>query len=120
MPIATIIGAIVAAGASIVGGVMQNKATEKANKTNLALAGTVREDTLQQQAVQNQQTAQSIALSRRQIDIAEKENALNRTERTEEKGYNRMQHAADKYAEYLNNKTALTSARLTPLMNRGR
>jgi len=119
MPIATIIGAIVAAGATIVGGVMQNKATDEANKSNLALAGTVRSDTLEQQKVQNQQTAQSLALSARQIGVTEKENALNRAERTEEKGYNRLQHAADKYAEYLNNKTALTSSRLTPLMNRG-
>ncbi len=123
MPIATIIGAIVAAGAGITGGILQNRATEKTNKENFELSEIARSDTLSQQAVQNQQQQQSFGLQQQQLGLnsrqhtfAEKESALNRKERNEERGYNRLQHAADRFSEYLNNKQVLTKNRLSPLM----
>jgi hypothetical protein len=116
MAVATIIGAIVAAGATVAGGVMQNQATEKANGLNLSLAKLTRSDELKQLGVQNKQNQQSYDLSLRGQAFNEATITQNRTDQLEQTGYDRMQHAADKFAEYRNSKVALNSARLSPLM----
>jgi C-terminal processing protease CtpA/Prc len=126
MPIATIIGAIIAAGATVAGGVMGVRATERANEKNLELAEQDRQDalqkwrdTLKEQARNRELQQQQLGMSRRQLDLTEREYDLNRKERMEEKGYNRLQHAADQYTQYLNNKQVLVKNRLSPLMRSG-
>jgi hypothetical protein len=44
---------------------------------------------------------------------------LNREERAEERGYNRMQNAADKISDFINWKVSTTGARLSPIISRG-
>jgi len=116
MPIATIIGAIVAAGATIAGGVMTTRAQREANEKNLELANITRSDTLEQQETQNKIQQEQLKLSKQQVEFNQQEAELNREERAEERGYNRMQNAANRYATYLNNKTALQNQRLSPLI----
>lgn len=114
--IATIISSIVAAGSSYIAGERQGEAVEAANAQSLRLAKMTRADTLAQQSQQNKFAKQQIGISQRQLAFQEREAGLDRTERAEERGYNRMQKAADRYSQYLNNKQALVQNRMSPLM----
>jgi hypothetical protein len=86
----------------------------------LKLAERVRSDTLKQNAISNQMALSNLALSREGMEFGQKEAALNRQERQEQTGYNRMQNAANKYADYLNMKTSLQASRLSPIFQRTR
>jgi hypothetical protein len=111
MPIATIIGALITAGAGIAGGVINAKAQKEANQKNVELAMLERSDTQNQLDITNKQNEDQLALQKKQI-------AFNQQQTVEQKGYDRLQHAADMYADFLNRKTALKQANLTPLMQR--
>ena len=100
MPIAEIIGGILSAGASIIGGSLSVGAQKEANLMNLQLAEQHRRDTLRQRQTEKEMAMQGLSLSRRKLDIEEREAELSREERTEQRGYNRMQHAADHYQLY--------------------
>jgi hypothetical protein len=103
---------------NIVSGVLSNKETERANKENLRLAELAREDKLKQENIQNRFTNKNLGLRskalRFQMDEAEKD----RGERMEEKGYNRMQRAANKFAEYLNFNNAYQGSKLSTILSR--
>ena len=107
-------------GATIWAGVKTNEAIEEANAEGLKLAERVRSDTLKQNAISNQMALSNLALSREGMEFGQKEAALNRQERQEQTGYNRMQNAANKYADYLNMKTSLQASRLSPIFQRTR
>jgi Skp family chaperone for outer membrane proteins len=119
MPIETIISALIKAGGAVAGGVLSASSQRDANRKNLELASLERADTLKQRAIENKQAAQSLSLSRKGLEFQQSEAALNRKERTEERGYERLQNAADRFAEYLNQKNSMVANRLNPLM-RGR
>jgi len=111
------------AGAEIVTGVLNYQEVEKTNRENKAFSERLRQDQLAREAEQNRQQQQAFGLSQQQLGISsrgmafqEKEAMLNRKEKLDETAYNRLQHAADRYATYLNNKQALIKNRLTPLM----
>lgn len=106
-------------GMTIYSGVKQNQETDKINAENRAIAEEEQAIQERQQNFVNQQTLRNYSLNRQQLEFQEEEADKNRTERQEERGYNRMQNAANKYAEYLNTKTGLTSSRLSPIFSRG-
>lgn len=106
--------------ATLWGGSKSAKQTEKINEKYLEMYKGQLEREEEQQDFQNAMAEETLAMSKRGMRFNEREAGLNRAEKTEEKGYNRLQNAANKYAEILNKKTALTSARLNPILGRGR
>jgi hypothetical protein len=120
MPVATIIAGIIAASTAIAGGVMNAKAQREANETNLGLSEQSRQDNLKQIAIANKQNATATALNQRQQSFVEKEAALNRGERTEQKTYDRLQNAANIYTKILNEQTVLRNNNMAPLISGGK
>lgn len=116
MPIATIIGAIVAAGSTIASGILSARSQSEANQLNLALAREQSQAEATMRQLETQQAQQQLGLARKSLALQEKEAAANRAMQAEQTQYNRLQHAADKFAEYRNNKAALLQNRLSPLM----
>jgi hypothetical protein len=99
-------------GTTIYSGIKGNEEIEKTNVKNEALYESIQKQNLKQQEFQNK-------LNLRTLSFNEEQAELNRKEVEEQKGYNRMQNAANKYAEYVNRNSALTGARLSPIINRG-
>lgn len=123
MGFATALMAIVTAaefGASLYSGKKQEKETEKSNTLAYETYQQEREDRLDLQREQTQRARESLSLSKRSQKFAEEQAELNREERDEDRGYNRFQNAANRYSQYLNQKAALTSSRLSPMFSRGR
>lgn len=113
------IGMIVAAGGAIGQGVAQYQLQKEAENKNYKL--------FREQLATEEERYQD---SRRMADKGMRMSAMdtiyqkgeaeqNRAERKEEKGYNRLQNVANKYASILNNSVALKNAKLSPLMSRG-
>lgn len=112
MPILEVLKLIVdasAAGFTAYSGVKGLQETEEINTEGLAFAEKSRRDILNQNRINNE-------LNEKQLSFTKEEAELNRKERAEQTGYNRLQNAANRYGEYLNNKNALTKSRLSPLM----
>lgn len=123
MPFATTLMAIVGAaefGATMWAGAKGAKQTEAINKEALEMAEEQERYERGVRAKQHRMAQETLAMQKRGRRFQEEQAELNREERMEERGYNRLQNAANKYAEFLNNKVALTSARLNPIMSRGR
>lgn len=120
MGIALIISAIIAAGTTVVAGVAQNQQAKKANKEGLKLAGIQREDTLAQQKTQEELNREQLAISRKAQEMQDREAKLSREERTEERGYNRLQNAANRYSQFLNEQNALVQNRMAPIIGKGK
>lgn len=123
MPVATILSAIVGAGTTLLGGLLQSDAAKEANEKNVQLYEQQRRDTLAQQArteaIGRQQFLENLALNREQLAFQKEEAEKSREEREEERGYNRLQNAANKYTDYLNMNQTLLERRTSPLINRG-
>ena len=100
-------------GATLWAGSKGAEQTERINRESLMFAK-------EEQQYSRKIAEETLAMQRRSQRFQEEETELSRKERQEERGYNRLQNAANKYAEFLNTKTALTSARLNPIMSRGR
>lgn len=119
MPIATIISGLLSATGTIAGGLMSASAVREANLKNLELAERERADTLKQRNIENVRADKAFSLARQQFEFGKEESALNREERKEQTSYDRLQHAADMYAQFRNDKQALLRNKLSPLMGRG-
>lgn len=114
----TAAGFLLQGGSTIASGMMQNKATDKYN--------TIMEK------YYNEETAEKKRQSR--VAEANAQRTLNLNEKTarwqkeqldvenkriqNETNYNRLQKAADKFAEYLNTKTAVTANRMSGFQGR--
>lgn len=107
-------------GATLWAGSKQAEETRKINRESLEFAKEQQEYERGERKKAHQIATETLAMQKRGQRFQEREAELNREERQEDRGYNRLQNAANKYAEYLNTKTALTSARLNPIMSRGR
>jgi hypothetical protein len=98
---AIIIASLISGGATVGGGIMQNKSAEKANKENLALAHLTRGDTLAAQKSNMKLAKEQLALSKRGQEFNEQEAVLNREENTEQKGYSRLQNSYQRAADLM-------------------
>lgn len=106
-------------GTTIYSGIKQNQEIEDINRENREIAERNEKLMLKQQAITNALNLRQVGLSERVASFNMREAKLNREEREEERGYNRMQNAAKNFAEYLNSKTAIQGARLSPIITRG-
>jgi hypothetical protein len=105
-------------GTTIWSGIKQNQETEEINRENRELADELRADAMRQQQFSNQIVSSNLALNKQQQAFTEKMYNQNRQDKLEETGYNRMQNAANKYADYLNSKVGLQGRTLAPIFNR--
>lgn len=110
--IATIIASLIAGGTTIGAGLAQKSATDEANALNLGLSKLERSDELKQLAVTNKANRQMLDLSLRQQDFAEKQYADTRAD----VNTNRLLAAANRYAQWRNDRLAMNQTRLSPLM----
>jgi hypothetical protein len=115
---ANIVAGIVQSGSTVTGAIIGGVQNRRANRENLKLAYLARDDELRQQEIINRQTEKSFALKRRELGMSEKESELNRQERKEQVGYNRLQNAANRWADFLNSQITFDQNRLSPLMKR--
>jgi len=113
MAVLEFVGMLIAAASGVASGVMNANAQEDANSTNLFYQQQERGDTLKQ-------NSDVMAANEKTRLFNEKEAKLNRTERTEQKTYDRLQNAANIYTRILNENKTLQSASLTPIMSRGK
>lgn len=107
-------------GTTLWAGAKGAKQTEAINKEALEMAEEQERYERGERAKSHRMAQETFAMQKRAQRFQEEQTELAREERIEERGYNRLQNAANKYAEFLNNKVALTSARLNPIMSRGR
>lgn len=120
IPYSGLIGGGLQAVSTIGAGLLNVNAQKQANEANLAYAQQLRADELAQQQYQNQQNeltrSMQYSLERKKLQMEKEQNAYEKQKYAEETGYNRLQHAADQFATYLNNKNTLLSNRMSPLM----
>jgi predicted transcriptional regulator len=107
-------------GMTIYSGIKQNQETERINKINQENAEKMFKEEKKQQAFSNNLATMQTAMSRETLDFQEKQAELNRKDRLEQTGYNRLQNAANQFSNYLNSKLTLQNNALSPLMARGR
>jgi predicted GIY-YIG superfamily endonuclease len=107
-------------GMTIYSGIKQNQETERINKINQENAEKMFKEEKKQLAFSNNLATMQTAMSRESLDFQEKQATLNRQDRLEQTGYNRLQNAANQFSNYLNSKLTLQNNALSPLMARGR
>jgi predicted nuclease with TOPRIM domain len=103
---------IIQAGATIASGVMNNKAIED---TNNRMIGYYEEEQEHQKKLDKQNqanTERAASLSERNSRFQMKQVGIENARYDNETNYKRLQTAADKYAEYLNNKSSLKANNL--------
>ena len=107
----TLISGTLQAGSTIIGGILQARENEKNRKV------ADQWNTLQyKNELEAQQAARSFA--ERGQKFTEKESALNRAERTEQKGYDRVQAAYKRAADLLNQNQVMLANRTAPLIRK--
>ena len=108
---AALISGTLSAGSTIIGGILQARENEKNRKV------ADQWNTLQyKNELEAQQAARSFA--ERGQKFTEKESALNRAERTEQKGYDRVQAAYKRAADLLNQNQVMLANRTAPLIRK--
>lgn len=107
-------------GMTIYSGIKQNQETDRINAANNEIAQRNYEDEKSQRIFSNNLATMASANARRSLDFQEEEADRNRAERAEERGYNRMQNAANRFSDYLNSKVNIQSNTLSPILSRGR
>src|SRR4030042_2496244 len=109
---------LLTAGGTIAGGILQNKAIEKANKENLAYARERDAAEERRSSVLAGQQQQQLDLNKKTSMWGKQQQDYENTRLKEESNYKRMQTAADKYAEYLNANAAITSNKMAGFQRR--
>lgn len=104
---------IVQAGTTIASGIMQNNEIKRSNDLieKYYKEETAKQDKLNAQAQKN--TERSQALNERAQRFTEQQTNYQNKVAENATNYNRLQNAANRYAEYLNTKTALTANRMS-------
>ena len=105
-------------GATIGAGIAGARETERYNIESRRLAEQARQDQLARERREYGLALRSTALGRQGLEFQKEEAGLARQERAEERSYSRLQNAANKAADILNNKELLKKSRLSPLMRR--
>jgi len=89
MPVAAIIGAVVAAGTAIGVAVVNSKRADEANEEGLTLANRARQDKLKIDEANEKMNKWNRRFSEKQFSYQKGEDRKNRAERSEQKGYDR-------------------------------
>lgn len=100
-------------GATLYGGYKSNKATEEANKQNLALYERELDQNLAAQKVSQKQTDRQLSLSEKLARTNKKQQDWENKRTSELDNVARMQKSADKYAEMLNTGEVVRSSRMS-------
>ena len=104
---ATIISAIIGAGAAITGGVMQNEATRKARNEAKRLGAQEREDVLAQRRREERMGHENLRLQKAGLGFQQQEAALSRAERNEDRATNKKQQSVVNALNLLNQNQGL-------------
>ena len=104
---------------SIIAGILNNQAVDKANQQGLALANQQRADTLAQNKILNKQQNRVIGLNEAQFSFQKQEAGLNRGEKTEQTNHDRMKESYDNAVRVLNNQMTFQQNKVSPLLKRG-
>lgn len=107
--IATIIGAIIGAGAGIAQSTISSRDAQEANDEALRLANIQRQDTLNAQAATDQMNRLTLRQRRREFQWGKEEAEKGRAERAEERGYGRRQQFLGNTLGMVNQNAAMRS-----------
>ena len=118
MPVGTIIGAIVAAGATITATAISNAAIEDANEQGLKLSKIAREDELRKQRESERLNKAYIRLQKKELQYKREAELFGRKERAEERGYGRRQQTFSNQLGILNRNDAMRN-QLVSIWRRG-
>lgn len=112
------VGAVGNFAAGLVGGFMQNKQAEKAQAYQEQWAERLYQDQKQQQTIQNKLTAENQAMNRAAQYYSQQMALRNEARIDQDRWYQRMQNASNKYAEILNKSRSLRKENAAALQNR--
>ena len=112
------IGAVGSFATGLIGGYLQNKQAERAQAYQEKWAERMYTDQQKQQELQNKLAAENQAMNRAQQYYSQQFALRNEARTDEDQWYQRMQNAANKYAEILNKSRSLRKENAAALQNR--
>lgn len=108
----------VAIGTTLISGILNLMATQDANEKAAAENAVERQDKLAAQRASDVRLDKATKLAERSQKFSEKEATLNRAERTDQTGYNRMQTAYQRGADLWSQSMNAQQAKVAPLIRR--
>ncbi len=118
MPVATIIGAVIAAGTAIVGGIINSQEVDEANKIGMQMYNQERQDKLALQKKQDQMNRFNQRMARKQFKFQEKQFEQGVKERAEDRGYAKRQNYMTNNLNMVNQNAQLRSVFMNTMTRR--
>ena len=118
MALATIIGAVIAAGTSIIGGVINSADVDEANKIGLQLANKKRDDELKVQEANEKMNRWSMRQREKEFKFTKQEAGKTRAFQKEQYGYAQRQNFDAKNMNMVNQNAQLRSVFMNTMTRR--
>ena len=110
MAIAAIIGAVVAIGGAVVGGILDSQDTAEANRIGLKLAETQRQDKLNTEKAQEKLNMLGLKQRKEEFSFQRKEARLDRKEREKDRQYAKRQNFKAENLDFVNKNATARNA----------
>jgi len=118
MPIGAIIGAVIAGGAAIIGGVINSNDVEEANKIGLQTYNQEREDRLKNEAYQKKMDKFSMGMQKKQFAFSKQQFAQGVKERESDRQYGKRMNFDAKNMNMVNQNAQLRSVFMNTMTRR--
>ena len=118
MPVGTIIGAIIAAGTAIVGGVINSAEVDEANRIGMQMHNQQRQDALKLQKKQDQINAYEMRMGKKRLAFDKEQFKQGVKERAEDRGYAQRQNYMANNINMVNQSAQLRSVFMNTMTRR--